>query len=179
MTRKKFRLILVAFIIISVTIVTGFMVNNLNKRGRTNQGEDTVEVVGEGIINDYNNGNETKDNNLEFYINESSVIKTKSYQKETTLLIFEAKLFITNKDNKTAQIDPDLISVNYNSNGCCQLYDIDYGDVQNPIALAGKETMVLNLTIKYFINDPINFDDYQKRDLKFNYKSKQIFVCVV
>lgn len=177
MTRKKFRIFLIAFIIISFSVVSGFMVANLKKRGSTSSGESQVEYVPEGAAGDYSNADGGSVKDLEFFVNEPAIKKSKSYSQETTMLIFETKLFVTNNSSKSAEIDPDLINVTYDSDGQCQLYKIDYGDIEKPVVVAAKETVAIELTIKYFITNK-EFIDCIKRDLKFNYKAELIFACL-
>lgn len=177
MTRKKFRIFLIAFIIISFSIVSGFMVANLKKRGTTSSGEGQVERVQEGTAGDYSNAENDGVKNLEFFVNESAVVKRKLYSQETTMLTFEAKLFVTNNSAQSVEIDPDLLNVTYDSDGQCQLYEIDYGDLEKPVVVAAKETAAIELEIKFFVINK-EFTDYIKRDLKFNYKAEQIFTCL-
>lgn len=177
MTRKKFRIFLIAFIIISFSIVSGFMVANLKKRGTTSSSEGQVERVQEGTAGDYSNAENEGVKNLDFFVNESGIKKRKYYSQETTMLTFETKLFVTNNSAKSIEIDPDLISVTYDSDGQCQLYEIDYGDLEKPVVVAAKETAAIELKIKFFVINK-EFSDYIKRDLKFNYKAEQIFACL-
>lgn len=179
MTRKKFRLILIAFIMVSVSILTGFMVTNLNGRGGISDGGNQAEVIGEGVVDEYEKEDYLKENRLEFYVNDSSARKTKIYSQETVMLVIEIKLFITNNDSKRVLVDPDAIDIAYDTNKQCKLYEIDYGNIEKPISIESKETASISFEIKLFINDTENFRDCIKRELKFNYKSEQIYVCMV
>lgn len=178
MIKKNFRLIFVAFIMISIFVVTGFMIINLRQRGKTSSSDSQDDdVVIEGTSSGYDN-NTSKVKDLEFYVSESSIRKTKTYPQETTMLSLSAKIYITNYDSKIATINVDEIGVEYDTNGGCKLFEIDYGEIENPVNIVSNETIAINVVVKYIIVDD-NFNDNIKRELKFNYKDKQIFVCQV
>lgn len=177
MTKKKFRRIFVAFIMISIFVVTGFMIINLRQHGKTSSSDLQDDVVIEGASSGYDN-NTSKVKDLEFYVSESSIKKAKTYPQETTMLSLSAKIYITNHDSKIATINVDEIGVEYDTNGGCKLFEIVYGEIENPVNIASNETIAINVVVKYIIVDD-NFNDNIKRGLKFNYKDKQIFVCQV
>lgn len=179
MTRKKFRFFMVTFIIFSVFVVMGFMVQNLNKNNQNS----AVNSLSDKVTNESNVNSEdlanTKNDTLEFYVNDSSVKKTKTTSNEVTTFVIETKLFITNNGPKTASIDPDAFKINYDMEGLGLLYSIEYGQIEKPIILDKSETTSINFIVKYVIQDIEKFNDNKKRELKFNYIDKEILVCLV
>lgn len=179
MTRKKFRFFMITFIMISVLVVMGFMVQNLNKNKSQDAGNSLSDkVTNESVINSESN-QPAKSDSLEFYLNESAVKKTKTTSNEVTTFVIEAKLFITNSGTKTASIDPDAFKISYDTNGAGLLYSIEYGEIEKPIILDASQTTAINFVVKYVIHDLENFNDNKKSELKFNYIDKQILLCQV
>ena len=100
MTRRKFRFFMLSFVMVSLFILAGFMVQNVKyKRSSSslNPSPDTVlnETMSDGGLN-----SALKVENLEFFVNESAVKKTKTTTNEVTTFVIEAKLFITNNGSK-------------------------------------------------------------------------------
>ena len=174
MKRKKFRIFMVAFIVVSTAILSGFMINNLHKRNKLNSQNNQNSIVTEGAADN----NKTEDE-LSFYLNESAVKKTKTTTNEITTFVLEAKLFITNETSKTVAIDPDAFVLSYDTEGTGLLFSIEYGDIEKPIILEGNQTTAINFVVKYIIQDVSKFNDYQKHELKIKYMNKDILTCNV
>lgn len=176
MKRKRFRIFMITFIIISISVLSGFMINNFQHR-RKQQLENTIPpTVTEGIGGSSSGSQESR---LSFYVNESAVKKTKTTSNEVTTFVLEAKLFITNTGSSTETIDPDAFMVNYDTEGKGLLYSIEYGDIEKPIILEGKSTTAVNFVVTYLIQDVENFNDNKKQTLQFNYINNPIFTCLV
>lgn len=179
MTRKKFRIFMIAFIMVSVSVLAGFMVQNL----RQNKASSPVSSTSENVLNesmvDGNNKSSKVEESLEFFVNESAVKKTKTTLNEVTTFVIETKLFITNNGSKVANIDPDAFKITYDTEGAGLLFSTEYGDIQKPIVLEANQTTAINFVVKYIIQDAEMFNDYKKRELKFDYIDKQILVCLV
>jgi len=177
MKRKRFRIFMITFIIISISVLSGFMINNFQHR-RKQQLENTVPpTVTEGIGGSSSGSQE--ESGLNFYVNESAVKKTKTTSNEVTTFVLEAKLFITNTGSNTETIDPDAFMINYDTEGKGLLYSIEYGDIEKPIILEGKATTAINFVVTYLIQDVENFNDNKKQTLQFNYINNPIFTCLV
>ncbi len=179
MTRKRFRFFMIIFIIISISVLSGFMINNLQNRKKSsepNGGGDQVQT--EGVTGDYKDNGQTAET-FSFYINENTVKKTKTTSNEVTTFNIELKLFITNNSSKTANIDPDAFSISYDTKGAGLLYSIEYGNIEKPVVLEGFETTAITFVVKYLIKDVESFNDHQKHSLKINYISEEILTSMV
>ena len=170
---------MITFIIISISVLSGFMINNFQSRkNMTTQG--TQESSKTENVENFNGGSQSsEETGFTFYVNENTVKKTKTTTNEVTTFVLEAKLFITNKSSKVETIDPDAFSINYDTEGKGLLYSIDYGDIEKPIILEGKATTSINFVVKYLIQDVENFNDHKKQNLQFNYINEPIFNCLV
>lgn len=181
MTRKKFRVIMVVFVAISVSILTGLSILNFKKRSSTTGSKPQNEVAGEGIIS----GAEQVDSyeeGLTYFVNEDLSTKRVDKIKEVTLLEINVKLVINNESSKSQNINPDLFKISYDTGECDGLlYDIDYGDIENPIVLQGNGSLSINFKLQYILKETKKLDTIlnNKRELKFNYADKQIYVCSV
>lgn len=179
MTRKKFRFFMIAFILVSVSALVGIMVQNLNK----NKGLGSEIQINDSVLNesmsDGNSDSVSGEEDLEFFVNESAVKKTKTTVNEVTTFIIETKLFVTNNASKVANIDPDAFKISYDTAGAGLLFSVEYGDIEKPIVLEAGQSTAINFVVKYVIQDAESFNDYQKRELKFDYMDKQILVCLV
>ena len=177
MTRKRFRIFMITFIIISISVLSGFMINNIQHRRNLNSGENN-QTTTEGVEN-FSNNIVKEERGFTFYVNESAVKKTKTTSNEVTTFVIEAKLFITNKSSVVEAIDPDAFMVNYDTEGKGLLYSIDYGNIEKPIILDGKATTAINFVVTYLIQDVENFNDNKKQNLQFSYINEPIFTCLV
>ena len=179
MKRKRFKAFMITFIIISISVLSGFMINNFQSRRKmTSQGSQETEKT-ESVDNHKDSSSFQEETGFTFYVNESAVKKTKTTTNEVTTFVLEAKLFITNKSSRVETIDPDAFSISYDTEGKCLLYSIDYGDIEKPIILDGKSTTAINFVVKYLIQDVENFNDNKKQKLQFNYINEQVFNCMV
>jgi len=179
MTRKRFKIFMITFIIISISVLSGFMINNLQNRKKStpsNEGGDGVQT--EGVTGNYND-NGIEEETFSFYVNENTIKKTKTTSNEVTTFNLELKLFITNNSSKTANIDPDAFSISYDTKGAGLLYSIEYGNIEKPVVLEGYETTSINFVVKYLIQDVQNFNDHEKHNLKINYISEEILTSMV
>lgn len=177
MKRKKFRIFMITFIIVSVSVLTGFMIKKLEKKDKAPSQTAHNQVISEGMTN--NNSGQSGKENLVYYVNENAVRKIKTTSNEITKFVVEAKLFITNTGSKTATIDPDAFSVSYDTEGTGLLYKISYGDIEKPVILEADSTTSITFVVEYVIKDVENFNDTKKKTLKFNYIDEQILVCLV
>ena len=175
MTRKRFRIFMATFMIISVSVLSGFMVWGLKDRKKTNSQTHHGSVVG-GVVD---SGAGKEESGFAFYVNESAAKKTKTTTNEITTFVLEVKLFITNKSSNVATIDPDGFMLSYDTSGAGLLYSIEYGDIEKPIVLEGNGTTAINFVVKYLIQDASKFNDHEKNTLKINYIGEQILVCSV
>lgn len=177
MTRKKFRILLTSFVLISVSILSIFMITNIKSKKKSYI--NPSEVISEGL--DSGSGNSLKSNAiLTYFVNDGTVLKSTTVSKEVTIFEISAKLLITNNSDQMQSVAPELFSISYDtgeSKGL--LFNLDYGDIETPIVLQGKESTSINFNVKYILQEPENFNIYEKKDLKFNYANKQIFVCSV
>lgn len=178
MARKRFKIFMITFIIVSVSVLTGFLIKNLEER-ETESNNIASQVISEGSFNDNNLKQEDDTVSLSYYVNENAVKKTKTTSNEITKFVIEAKLFITNNSTKIAHIDPDAFSINYDTDGTGLLYKIDYGNIEKPVILEGGSTTSITFTVEYVIKDVEKFNDTKKKSLKFNYIDEQILVCLV
>ena len=176
MTRRKFRFFMVAFIVISVSVLAGFMVQNLRHKDSSNSINPSIDKVLNETMSDGGNDSSLRIEKLEFFVNESAV---KTTSNEVTTFTIEAKLFITNNSSKVANIDPDAFKITYDTEGTGLLFSTEYGNIEKPVVLEANETTAINFVIKYVIHDAENFNDYKKRELRFDYIDKQILVCLV
>ena len=67
MTRKRFKIFMITFIIISISVLSGFMINNLQNRKKStpsNEGGDQVQT--EGVTGNYND-NGIEEETFSFY----------------------------------------------------------------------------------------------------------------
>jgi hypothetical protein len=177
MKRKRFRIFMITFIIISISVLSGFMINNFQHR-KKQELENTIQpTITEGL--DGSSSGSQEERSFNFYVNETAVKKTKKTSNEVTNFVLEAKLFITNKSSNTETIDPDAFMVNYNTEGCGLLYSIDYGDIEKPIILEGKATTSINFVVTYLIQDVENFNDNKKQTLQISYINNPIITCLV
>ena len=179
MTRKRYKTLMIAFIIISISILSGFMINNFHSRKKVDSQTNQNTSVTGGVSGGYSDGSHKDEVGFTFYLNESAVKKTKMTTNEVTTFVLEAKLFITNKSSSVQTIDPDAFSISYDTKGTGLLYSVEYGDIEKPIVLKGKETTSINFVVRYLIQDVKNFDDHEKHDLKINYINEQILICFV
>lgn len=179
MTRKRYKTFMIAFIIISISILSGFMINNFHsKKKGDSQSNQNTSITG-GVSGGYTDDGFRDETGFAFYLNESAVKKTKMTTNEVTTFVLETKLFITNKSSSIQTIDPDAFSISYDTNGMGLLYSVEYGDIEKPIVLKGNETTSINFVIKYLIQDVKNFNDHEKHELKINYINEQILICLV
>ncbi len=179
MMRKRFKIFMITFIIISISILSGFMINNLQNRKKTASQNGIDQVQTEGVTGDYKDSNSNSEKGFSFYVNESAVKKTKTTSNEVTTFNLELKLFITNNSSKMATIDPDAFSISYDTNGTGLLYSINYGDIEKPVVLEGSQTTAINFVVTYLIQDAKNFDDHEKHNLKINYINEEILTALV
>lgn len=177
MKRKRFRIFMITFIIISISVLSGFMINNFQQRKKAELENTVPPTVSEGL--DDSNTQIQEERGFTFYVNESAVKKTKTTLNEVTTFVLEAKLFITNKSSSVETIDPDAFMINYDTEGKGLLYSIDYGDIEKPIILEGKATTAINFVVTYLIQDVENFNDNKKQTLQFSYINNPIFTCQV
>ncbi len=168
---------MIAFIIVSISILSGFMINNFQDRKKSNLGENESPVSTEGVMG--NPSGADKDSGFIFFVNEGAVKKTKTTLNEVTTFVIEAKLFITNTSEKTELIDPDAFLISYDTAGTGLLYSVDYGNIEKPVVLEGNGTTAINFIITYLIHDAQNFNDNTKKELKFSYINKQNYICLV
>ena len=178
MTRKKLRIIMITFIIISISVLSGFMINHFQERKKLELEATVPPTTTEGVDN-LNKENKPEEQGFEFYVNESAVKKTKTTTNEVTTFVIEAKLFIKNKGTNVETIDPDAFMVSYDTEGKGLLYSIDYGNIEKPIILEGKSTTAINFVVTYLIQDVENFNDNKKQNLQFNYINEPILTCLV
>lgn len=179
MARKRFKIFMITFIIVSVSVLTGFLIKNLEER-KTKVGSDAQnQVISEGAFSDNNLKKDDETVSLSYYVNENAVKKTKTTSNEITKFVIEAKLFITNTSTKTAHIDPDAFAISYDTDETGLLYKIGYGDIEKPVILEGGSTTSITFTVEYVIKDVEKFNDTKKKSLKFNYIDEQILVCQV
>ena len=177
MTRKRFRIFMITFIIVSISVLSGFMINNFQYRKKAELENVIPPVISEGI--DGSNTQSQEERGFSFYVNESAVKKTKTTLNEVTTFVLEAKLFITNKSSSVENIDPDAFMVSYDTEGKGLLYSINYGNIEKPIVLEGKATTAINFVVTYLIQDVENFNDNKKQTLQFSYINNPIFTCQV
>ena len=177
MKRKRFRIFMITFIIISISVLSGFMINNFQHRKKQELESTVPPTITEGMDGSKTDSQEEKGFN--FYVNESAVKKTKTTSNEVTTFVLEAKLFITNKSSSNETIDPDAFMINYDTEGKGLLYSIEYGDIEKPVILEGNETTAINFVVTYLIQDVENFNDTKKQNLKFNYINEEILTCLV
>lgn len=179
MKRKRFKIFMITFIIISISVITGFMINNFQDRKKAASNEDSDQVQTEGVSGNYKDSGQTEEVSFSFYMNENAVKKTKTTSNEVTTFNLELKLFITNNGSKTANIDPDAFVISYDTKGAGLLYSIEYGDIEKPVVLEAGETTSINFVVKYLIQDVENFNDHQKHNLKINYINEEILTSMV
>ena len=179
MTRKRFKVFMIIFIIISISVLSGFMINNFQNRKKSGSGDEQNKVQTEGVSGNFKDNGQSEETGFMFYMNESAVKKTKTTSNEVTTFNLELKLFITNKSSKTANIDPDAFSINYDTKGTGLLYSIEYGDIEKPVVLEGNQTTSINFVVKYLIQDVANFNDHEKHSLKINYINQEILTSLV
>ena len=170
---------MVAFIMVSVSILAGFMVQNIKSNRDSNSLNPPLDQVLNESMSDGGSDSALKVENLEFFVNESAVKKTKITSNEVTTFVVEVKLFITNNGSKVANIDPDAFKITYDTEGSGLLFSMEYGNIEKPIILEADQTTAINFVVKYIIQDAEKFNDYKKRQLKFDYIDKQILVCLV
>ena len=149
MMRRRFKIFMIIFIVISISVLSGFMINNLQDRKKSVSNEGSDQVQTEGVSGNYKDNGQTEEVSFSFYMNESAVKKTKTTSNEVTTFNLELKLFITNNSSKTANIDPDAFMISYDTKGAGLLYSIEYGDIEKPVVLAGKETTSITFVVKY------------------------------
>ena len=179
MKRKRLKIFMITFIIISISVLSGFMINNFQTRkDSASQGSQATEQT-EGVENLSGNDMVQEETGFSFYVNESAVKKTKTTSNEVTTFVLEAKLFITNKSSNVETIDPDAFMVSYDTEGKGLLYSIEYGNIEKPIILEGKATTAINFVVTYLIQDVENFNDHKKHNLQFNYINESIYDCMV
>lgn len=177
--RKRLKIFMITFIVISISVLAGFMINNLQNRKKSQLNEVPDQVQTEGVSGNYKDNGQSDEISFSFYMNENAVKKTKTTSNEVTTFNLELKLFITNNSSKTANIDPDAFSIGYDTNGAGLLYSIEYGDIEKPVVLEGKETTSINFVVKYLIQDVKNFNDHEKHNLKINYINEEILTSMV
>lgn len=180
MTRKKFRIIMVVFVTVSVSILAVLSILNFKKRSNATSGSKPQnEAAGEDIIS---GAGQVDAEDLTYFVNESLSTKRIDKIKEVTSLEINVKLVISNESGKAKNINPDLFKITYDTGECDGLlYDIDYGDIENPIVLNSNESTSINFKLQYILKETKNLNTIldQKRELKFNYADKQIYVCSV
>lgn len=173
MTRKKFKTFMVTFIIVSISVLAGFMINNFQRKDVLNPNQNEVES--EEVLD--NNFSAAAKEDLKFYVNENNVEKIMSRKNETSIFEISCKLFITNNGTKAATIDPDAFAIFYNTNGGGKLYEIKYENVEKPLIVDIDESVSINFKVRYIVDE--DFKDTSNNELRFNYMSKQILVCFV
>lgn len=179
MTRRKFRFFMVVFVMFSFSLLAGIMVQNLKSHKDSNSANPSTDQVLNESMSDGGSDSALRVENLEFFVNESAVKKTKTTTNEVTTFVIETKLFITNNSSKVANIDPDAFKITYDTAGAGLLFSTEYGNIEKPVILDAHQTTAINFVVKYVIHDVEKFNDYQKRQLKFDYIDKQILVCLV
>lgn len=179
MTRKKFRIFMAVFMILSVSVLSGLMIVGLKDRNKSGAQTNPSSAVNGGVTENFQGSDNKQETGFSFYINESAAKKTKTTTNDITTFVLETKLFITNKSASVATIDPDAFVLSYDTNGTGLLYSIEYGEIEKPIVLEGKSTTAINFVVKYLIQDVENFNDHQKHTLTINYIGEQILVCSV
>ena len=100
MTRKRFKIFMIIFIIISISVLSGFMINNFQNRKKSGSGDEQNKVQTEGVSGNFKDNGQSEETGFTFYMNESAVKKTKTTSNEVTTFNLELKLFITNKNKK-------------------------------------------------------------------------------
>jgi hypothetical protein len=142
---------MVSFIIVSIAILSGFMVRNLREDKHTNSiNPSTDNLLNESMADGGTNSNLWQDN-LEFFINETAVKKTKTTINEVTTFVLETRLFITNTGSKVATLDPDAFKITYDTEGSGLLFSTEYGDIEKPIVLEANQSTAINFVVKYVI----------------------------
>lgn len=173
MTRRKFKTYMVTFIIVSISVLAGFMINNFQRKDVLNPNQNEVESE-EALDSNFS---AAAKEDLKFYVNENNVEKTMQRKNETTILEISCKLFITNSGTKAATIDPDAFAIFYNTNGGGRLYETKYENVEKPLIVDIDESVSINFKVRYVVDD--GFKNLDNNELRFNYMSKQILVCFV
>ena len=179
MKRKRFKIFLAVFIVISTAILSGFMIKNLHDRKTSKSQDNQNSIVTEGAADNSTVEETEEGDELSFYLNESAVKKTKTTTNEITIFVIEAKLFITNETSKTMAIDPDAFVLSYDTEGTGLLFGIEYGDIEKPILLEEKGVTAINFVVKYIIQDVEKFNDHQKHLFQIKYLNEEIFSCNV
>ena len=179
MIRKKFKIFMAVFIVVSTAILSGFMINNLHDRKRSNSQNNQNSIVTEGTADSSNTEEEETAEEISFYLNESAAKKTKMTSNEITTFVLETKLFITNETSKVVAIDPDAFALNYDTEGTGLLFSIEYGNIEKPILIEGNQTTAINFVVKYIIQDVANFNDYQKHELIVKYMNEVVLTANV
>ena len=170
---------MVTFIIVSISVLSGFMINNFESKKKTPSQTNQDSISTEGVIGNYKDTVVPEETGFSYYINENAVKKTKVTKNDVTKFSLEAKLFITNKGSKTESIDPDAFTVSYDTEGAGLFYDLKYGDIEKPIILEGKATTSITFVVEYIIQDVEKFNDHEKHNLTFKYINDQILLCLV
>lgn len=176
MTRKRFKIFMAVFIVVSTAVLSGFMINNFHDRKKSNSQNNQNSIVTEGAAD---SPKPEESEQLSYYLNESAAKKTKTTTNEITTFVLETKLFITNETSRVAAIDPDAFVLSYDTEGTGLLFSIEYGDIEKPIILEGEQTTAINFVVKYIIQDVSKFNDYQKHELVIKYMNEVVLTANV
>ena len=111
---------------------------------------------------------------LDFFVYDKAVTKTKEICGETTSFEIKFKLFVTNNTAVSKSILANAFSGNYSIGEYGLYYTFLCQEDKNNIELSTNETIDLDFVIKYIITDNENFNELNKYNLVLNYMQDEI-----
>lgn len=113
-------------------------------------------------------------NELEFFVYDRAVKKTKEICGDTTTFEITFKIFVTNNTTIAKTILASAFSASYAIGDYATYYTFTCNNEKTAISLAGNETQDFDFTLKYVVTDTENFIVDGKYDLAVSYMLKEV-----
>ena len=118
-------------------------------------------------------------NDLEFFVNSSSITKCKEISGQTTMFNISFRVFVTNNTGETKTILTNGFSSDYNTNGNGLFFKFDCSENPSFKELKTNEAADFVFTLTYVITNPTEFNITNTHNLKVNYMQSEIISVFV
>lgn len=153
---------------------TGTSSTYVNKNYETNNGD-----ISNPSKDDKNDVVLKPTSNVEFFINEQTVSKTKQIVGETTMFKISFKVFAMNETGLTKTVRASAFSGGYNISEFASFYKLECNEEMDSKVIKNGESEDFDFTLTYVITDTDNFKDNKQYNLTINYMANEIISALV
>lgn len=154
------------------------VVNKNYEDNKDESSEDNKDDVNSSVQPDTNAGeSETAKpvkNELEFFVYDRAVTKSKEICGETTTFEINFRVFVTNNTNEQKTILANAFSSNYAIENNALFYTFECIDTEKSVQLGSNQTQDFNFTLTYIITDTEEFKVTDKHNLAVSYMLKEV-----